>query len=308
MVYVLIFIMFTVGIVITTFKARNHLAHCLPPLLNSPLKPRVLVVDSSSNDGTVELAQQMGAETIVIPQSEFNHGATREMARKHLKTDIIVMVTQDAYAIDEHVIEKLIAPLIAGKAAVAYARQIPHDGAGFFEAFAREFNYPVDSHIRCIANVSKYGVYTVFCSDSCAAYLNEALDIVGGFRPVLTGEDTVAAACLLQNGFRVAYVAEACVKHSHGYSLKQEFQRHFDTGIARHDYRHLIAFAGEDEKRGKLYVKTLIRRVVKETPIRLPYACFHVLAKWLGYRIGTASTDAPIWFKKALSSQKSYWK
>lgn len=300
--------MLTIGIVITTYKARHHLAHCLPPLLNSPLKPRVLVVDSSSNDGTVELAKEMGAETLVIPQSTFNHGTTREMARKYLKTDIVVMVTQDAYAVDEHTIEKLIAPIVEGKAAISYARQLPHHKAGFFEAFAREFNYPSQSQIRCIANVSTYGIYTVFCSDSCAAYLNSALDQIGGFQHVLTGEDTVAAACLLQSGFRIAYVAEACVRHSHNYSLKQEFQRHFDTGIARTNYRHLIAFAGEDEKRGKLYVKSLLKRVLKEKPLYLPYAVCHILAKWLGYRIGAGSNDAPIWFKKALSSQKAYWK
>lgn len=298
----------TIGIVVTTYKARQHLPYCLPPLLNSPLKPRVLVVDSSSNDGTVEFARELGAETLVIPQSEFNHGATREMARKHLNTDIIVMVTQDAYATDEHVIEKLIAPILNGTAAASYARQIPHDGAGILEAFARDFNYPSTSHSRCVAQVSKYGVYTVFCSDSCAAYSNEALDIVGGFRSVLTGEDTVAVACLLQNGYRVAYVAEACVKHSHGYTLKQEFQRHFDTGIARRQYHHLIAFAGEDERRGKLYVKTLMNRLIKEKPLMIPYASLHIFAKWLGYRIGKASVEAPIWFKQALSSQKYYWK
>lgn len=300
--------MLTIGIVITTFKAKHHLPFCLPPLLNSPLKPRVLVVDSSSNDGTVELAKEMGAETMVIPQSTFNHGTTREMARKFLNTDIIVMVTQDAYAVDERMIEKLIAPLLEGRAAVAYARQLPHDGAGFFESFARDFNYPAQSQIRCIASVSKYGIYTVFCSDSCAAYLNAALDMVGGFKHVLTGEDTVAAACLLQSGYRIAYVAEACVKHSHNYSLKQEFQRHFDTGIARTNYRHLIAFAGEDVGRGKLYVKTLLKRVLKEKPFHLPYAFLHILAKWLGYRVGVASCDAPVWFKQMLSSQKSYWK
>jgi len=300
--------MLSIGVVVTTYKAKNHLHHCLPPLLNSPLKPRVLVIDSSSNDGTVEIAKQLGAETTVIPQSEFNHGTTRELARKILNTDIIVMVTQDAYAVDKDMLSKLVEPILNGKAAASYARQLPHHGADFFEAFARQFNYPSESHVRCIADVSKYGVYTVFCSDSCAAYLNSALNAVGGFKEVLTGEDTVAVACLLQNGYKVAYVAEACVRHSHRYSLKQEFQRHFDTGLARRGYYNLIAFAGEDEKRGQLYVKTLIKKVLKEKPYLLPYASMHIVAKWLGYRIGAMSLNAPVWLKKALSGQKYYWK
>lgn len=298
----------TIGIVVTTYNAKRHLPGCLPPLLKSPLRPRVLVVDSSSTDGTAELAAKMGAEVLVIPQSEFNHGATRELGRKQLNTDIVVMVTQDAYAVDEHMLEKLVGPLLDKSAAVSYARQLPHQGAGFFESFAREFNYPEKSQLRCIADVSKYGVYTVFCSDSCAAYLNAALDDVGGFRHVLTGEDTVAAACLLQKGYRIAYVAEACVKHSHCYTLKQEFQRHFDTGLARKDYQHLIAFAGQDEKRGKIYVKTLLITTAKKAPWILPYAFLHLFAKWSGYRMGAASRAAPLWLKKKFSSQKFYWK
>ncbi|HEY4831864.1 MAG TPA: glycosyltransferase family 2 protein, partial [Waddliaceae bacterium] len=59
---------------IITHNAKHHLPCCLPPLLQSSLKPRVLVVNSSSNDGTVEQAQSLGAETLVIPRADFNHG------------------------------------------------------------------------------------------------------------------------------------------------------------------------------------------------------------------------------------------
>ena len=83
----------SIGVAIPTYRARAHLAHCLPPLRESPLRPRILVVDSSSGDGTVEEAERLGAETLVIPRNEFNHGATRELARRRLGTEIAVMVT-----------------------------------------------------------------------------------------------------------------------------------------------------------------------------------------------------------------------
>ena len=51
----------TVGVVVITHRARPHLARCLPPLLRSPLCPRVLVVNSSSVDGKLELAAELGA-------------------------------------------------------------------------------------------------------------------------------------------------------------------------------------------------------------------------------------------------------
>ena len=298
----------TIGCVIPTYNAKHHLKQCLSPLINSPLKPRVLVVDSSSNDGTVELARSLGAETIVIPQSSFNHGTTRELGRQALKTDIICMLTQDAYLVDNQALNCLVAPLIENRAKISYARQIPHQGAAFFESFPRYYNYPEKSQLRGIEDCSQYGVYTFFCSDSCAAYSNQALDEIGGFSETLLGEDTVATAKILRNGHKISYCAEALVHHSHHYSLKEEFCRSFDTGFARKSYYKLIACAGSDAKRGTGYVTAMAKQLVKTAPWLLPYALMHAGAKWSGYKIGSWSTNAPLWLKKSLSSQKYYWK
>lgn len=298
----------TIGCVVLTLNAERHLPYCLPPLLQSSLKPRVLVIDSSSSDNTVGLAQSMGAETLVIPRSAFNHGTTREQARRHLNTDIVSMHTQDAYLTDVYALEKMVLPLTEGKAAVAYARQIPHHGADFFESFPREYNYPAHSHIRVIADISQYGVYTFFCSDSCAAYANEALDMIGGFSPVLLGEDTVAVAKMLRKGLKIAYVAEALVQHSHRYTLWQEFQRNFDTGYARKGFAELLACDSGDTGRGMVFVKQMMGRLKREAPHLMPYAFLQCVVKWLGYRVGRSSHNAPTWFKKALSSQAYYWK
>jgi GT2 family glycosyltransferase len=298
----------TIGVVFITHAAKQHLPFCLPPYLHSPLKPRVLVVNSSSNDGTVEEAERLGAETLIIPRNEFNHGSTRERARKYLETDIVVMTTPDAYPVDEHVLEKLTRPLFEGKAAVSYARQIPHDGAGIFEAFPRYFNYPEKSHVRGIEDLKKYGVYTFFCSDTCAAYKNSALDEIGGFRSVLTAEDYFAVALLLQKGHKIAYVAEAVVKHSHRYTLGQEFRRYFDTGYTWKENHDLIRFVEKAEGRGKEFFLNLMKRLLEERPLLIPYAALNTFVKWCGYRMGWMSTHAPLWLRKKLSGQDFYWR
>lgn len=297
----------TIGVAILTLQSERYLSRCLPPFLNSPLKPRVLVVDSSSTDATVATAKSLGAETTVILRKDFNHGASRELARKLLDTDIVVMVTPDAFAIDEHVLEKLVEPILQKQAAVTYARQIPHEGAKFLEAFPREFNYPNKSYTRSLLDVEQYGAHTFFCSDSCAAYLNEALDKIGGFQPILFGEDTIAVAKLLNHSYKISYVAEAVVRHSHSYSLSQEFCRHFDIGLIRTQYSTLLLTKGNDNDRGKTYVRTILNRLLNEKPALIPYAFLQTLVKWMGYRIGQLSLKAPVWFKKAFSSQHYYW-
>lgn len=297
-----------IGCAIITHRAKHHLAHCLAPLINSPLKPRIVVVNSSSRDGTVEMAREFGVETLIIPRNEFNHGTTREQARHFLGTPIICMLTPDAYLTDEHMLNKLIAPIENGNASAAYARQLPHRGAGFFESFHRFYNYPEKSHIRSISDQHLYGSYTFFCSNSCAAYSNAALDSIGGFEKVLLGEDTVAVARLLYKGHKIAYVAEATVFHSHHYSLTQEFRRNFDIGYARKSHMTLLNCKKSDTKRGLHYFISMLKTLCKKAPYLLPYSFAQVGSKWLGYKIGLSCTNAPIWLKKRLSTQDFYWK
>lgn len=298
----------SIGIVIPTFQAAKHLPHCLAPLLDSPLKPRVLVIDSSSTDGTPEIAKKMGAEIIVIPQREFNHGTTREKGRQYLGTSIVVMITQDAYASSSSMLEQLVKPLLENRASIAYARQLPHRGAGFFGQFARHFNYPSVSHVRSLKDISIYGIYTFFCSNSCAAYRNVALDEIGGFPSVLFGEDSIVVAKLLHRQHCIAYVAEAEIYHSHDYTLKEEFCRHFDMGLARRPYLELFAMGGKESRRGKAYTKALFKTLWDVSPQKIPYAFLQTLFKWMGYRLGQISLRAPVFWKKIFSSQKFYWK
>lgn len=297
----------TVGVSFMTLDSRRHLPRSLPPLLASPLSPRVLVVDTSSRDGTAEAARELGLETLVVSQAEFNHGLTRERARQELGTDIVVMITGDAYAADEHTLGRLVAPLVAGTASLAYGRQVPHPGANLFEAFSRSFNYPAASHVRGIEDRERYGVYLFFSSNAFAAYRNSALDEIGGFPATLSHEDAIVAALLLRRGHKIAYVADAIVEHSHRYGLRQEFRRHFDAGYAREEYREELALGGTHGDLGRRYAKELLALALRSRPLLLPYALTLLAAKWLGFALGRKSLDAPAWLNRRASTQTSYW-
>jgi rhamnosyltransferase len=297
----------TVGILIPTLNAARLIESCVGPLVRSSLNPRILIIDSSSDDDTIEMVRHLNVKVITIPRDEFNHGAVREYGRRILGTDIIVMMTQDAIPKSERLLESLTRPLLRGEASVTYARQIPRKGADILEAFPREYNYPSWSHTRDMTMVDKFGVYTFFCSDTCAAYLNTALDEVGGFPPLLTHEDYFVTAKLLLRGHKIAYIAEAVVQHSHRYTLKQEFQRYFDAGYVRAENPWMQTIVGQAEKRGLGLMSSLIRRVLREKPLLIPYVFATAAAKWLGFRVGFLSLGGPLWWKRLCSSQKFYW-
>ncbi len=295
----------SVGVAIITHTAEALLPNCLKPLLQVP-DLKILVVNSSSPDRTVEVAKELGADTLVVPRSTFNHGETRDLARKKLGTEIVVMMTPDAILEGPDALKALVAPLQEEKASISYLRQVPHKDADFFESFPRVFNYPKESHLRSMKDLEKWGSYLSFCSNSCAGYLNAALDEVEGFQHVLIGEDTLVAAKLLEKGHTLAYVADKHVFHSHRYTLLQEFKRSFDTGLARRG--SLQRTFGKDEKRGLEYIRALLITLKKESPQLLPYALLQVLVKYVGYSFGKLGPLFPKKINALFSSQDFYWK
>lgn len=293
----------SVGVVFVSHRARTHLPRCLPPVLQSRLEPRVLLLNSSSDDGTVELAEDMGVETLVIPRDTFNHGASRELARKHLGTDIVVMMSPDVYAESPEFLGVLVEPIVTGAASVSYARQLPHEGAPILEQLPREYSYPEQSELRSIDDLPRLGPRLFFCSNACAAYSSSALDAIGGFPPLLALEDTIATARILRNGGKVAYVAQARVRHSHSYPLWSETRRYFDVGVVRGMYRDELLPTVGDEANGLGLMRFVVGRLVRAQPSLIPYALFQLTCRYLGYRIGFYGGRHPTRLINRLSSQ-----
>jgi rhamnosyltransferase len=183
----------------------------------------------------------------------------------------------------------LIEPIVRNASSVTYGRQIPHAGANILESFSREFNYPAESHVRALEDVQKHGVYTIFCSNSFAAYSQRALDEIGGFPRVRFGEDTLVVSKLIQKGHKVAYVSEAIVRHSHAYSLKQDFVRNFEIGAMRKTHRELIDVYGRDNARGREYASQLVKKLIMEKPHLVPLGIAKLFSSWLGYKLGRFS-------------------
>jgi len=298
----------SVGVVVITYRARAMLERCLAPVLASPLRPRVLVVNSSSNDGTVELARALGVQTWVIPRASFNHGLTREAARRKLATDIVVMLTPDCFARSPDFLERLVEPIASGRAEVAYARQVAAADADILARFGRAFCYPDRSEIRSAADVARRGSAVHFCSNACAAWSNPALDRIGGFKPTLVSEETIAVCELLEAGGRIAYVAEAVVEHSHPTRLLDSFRRQFDVGWTRETWRHLLLAHGSDEARGLAYARGLVRAVLAEAPHLLPWALLDTALRWAGYRAGRLAAHLPASVARSLSAQDFFWR
>lgn len=299
-----------VSLLIPTYNAGDKWEETLKSINNQQfLFHQKIIVDSGSKDSTVALAQTYGFDVVSILQAQFNHGATRQLlVEKAPGADIALFMTQDAILAGDSSVGKLVSLFDDQLVALAYGRQLPHTNAMPLEEHARLYNYPEKSQIRSIEDKTKLGFKTIFCSNSFAAYRLKALNEAGGF-PLnsIMGEDTITAAKLLSLNYKIAYVADAMVHHSHNYTFKQEFRRFFDTRVFHEQNKWLVAQFGKPTGEGKKYVVSEFKFILKHHPINVLNIFTSTLGKWLGYHAGRFYNKMPTAFLQKMSMHASYW-
>ena len=302
------------AVIVPVLDAAREAPSFVAALQRQTMAPDIfLVIDSSSTDRSVEVFNDAGAKVHVIPRSEFNHADTRQMAVDMARAmindlDIAVFLTQDAVLADADSLKSLLAPFDAPEIGIAYGRQLPRPGADALESYVRLFNYPGRSEIRSFEDRQKYGFRTCFFSNSYAAYRIAALKAAGGFPTgLILGEDVGASANMLLDGWKLAYVADSCVFHSHSYSAGAYFRRSFDIGVQHTQMQDKIRQFGGPEGMGVRYVLAEMGYLLRNAPARIPEALGRNILRYIGYRLGRIYLSLPLSLVRKLSMHRGFW-
>lgn len=297
-----------VRVFIPTLNAGPGFAATLEALSRQTLPHEVYVVDSGSTDGTPTLARELGAVVREIARHEFNHGGTRNLAGSGFDGTILVFLTQDAVPEGESWLQDLTRPIVDGAASATFSRQVPRIGASPIESFARTFNYPASPARRRQADLATEGVRALFFSNVASAVAREAFLAVGGFPDdVIMNEDMALAARLLEAGMTIHYASAAVVRHSHDYSLGQQFSRSFDAGVffGAPPAGFPRVRAGSE---GMKFVGALCRHLASQGRWGLiPYALLESTTRYLGFQLGRRSRPLPRALNRRLSNNKGFW-
>lgn len=244
-----------------------------------------------------------------ISKKEFDHGYTRRRAVKESESAYFVMMTDDAIPEDEMMLERLIMPLQKKEAAVSYARQLPNEDCGIIERYTRSFNYPEESRMKSKEDLKELGIKTFFASNVCAAYDRAVYDGLGGFvKKTIFNEDMIFARSVIDAGYKIAYVADAKVIHSHNYSGLQQLRRNFDLGVSHAQFPQV--FEGiKTESEGIRLVKQTCRHLISiKKPWLIIKLFWHSFCKYLGYFLGKRYRKIPAKAVRFLSMNQEYWK
>jgi len=302
-----------ISVVIPVRNGGEDLRRCLDGIAAQRLDEphEVVVVDSSSTDGSAELAREKGARLHVIPAEEFNHGATRNLGAELAGGEVLVFTSQDAYPEHERWLAELVAPLREnGDVAGSYGRQLPHEDATPPERYFLDFLYGPHPREQRAAGEEELSMETTLFSNVNAAMRRTAWERFPFAENIIMSEDQEWARRALLAGHALRYVPGAAVRHSHPYTIGSAFRRFFDSGAsadraylagARPSAR-VLRRAAVRYARGELawLWRTGRRRWI-------PYTAVYELAKFAGLQLGVRHPSIPRPVIRRLSALPEYW-
>src|SRR4051812_25841935 len=86
----------TFSVIVPVLNGARYLPELLDAVHAQGRDVELLVVDSGSTDGSVDIARRAGATVLEIPRASFGHGRTRNLAAERTSGELICFLTQDA--------------------------------------------------------------------------------------------------------------------------------------------------------------------------------------------------------------------
>jgi len=230
------------SVVIPTFEAGPGFDELLKRLFSQRTNfgYEVLVIDSGSTDGTVELAERYGASVRLIDPGEFDHGATRNLGASLTSGRYVAFLVQDALPKDDNWLAAMVDVLDADETvAGVYGRQIPRPDSGpLTRALMRD--WPTSGWERreqFAGGPESYGALSPATRRSLAAFDNvnscvrrsvwESLP----FEQTHFGEDLRWGKTVVEAGYTLVYNPRSTVFHSHERGALYDLRRHYADAL-----------------------------------------------------------------------------
>lgn len=212
------------SIVIRAYNEEKHIGRLLEGIRQQTIKDvEIILVDSGSTDGTVSVAESFGARIVRIPSSEFTFGRSLNLGIHAATRELIVIASAHVYPVYPDWLEALLRPFEDEKIALTYGKQRGPETAHFSEQQIYHQWYP---------DVSKPRQATAFCNNANAA-IRKSLWEKNPYDETLTGlEDLAWAKWAKEQGYEIAYIAEAEIIHVHQETPQGVFNRYRREGMA----------------------------------------------------------------------------
>jgi len=212
------------SIVIRAFNEEKHISRLLNGISQQTVKDvQVILVDSGSSDRTAQIAGEHGAQIVDITPQEFTFGRSLNLGIQQAKAELILIASAHVYPVYPDWIERLLEPFTDAKIALVYGKQRGIPSSQFSEQQIFTHWYPDESQTR---------QDHPFCNNANAA-IRKSLWQEHAYDEALPGlEDLEWAKWANEQGYKIAYCAEAEIVHVHNESWQGVHKRYTREGMA----------------------------------------------------------------------------
>jgi rhamnosyltransferase len=201
----------------------------------------VLLIDSGSTDGTLAIAAEYPEVRLhQIPNSEFGHGRTRNLAAELSKAEYMVYLTHDAVPAHEYWLAEMLRPFdLSPKVACVLGKQIPRpdccptvkrDIINVFASFGPDHFTVLAQANPNIASQAAQDAISFF-SDVNSAVRRDLLVGEIPYRDLNYAEDQALGRDVIRAGLIKAYAPLGSVIHSHSYPPFKYLRRMYDEMV-----------------------------------------------------------------------------
>jgi len=185
----------------------------------------LLNFDSQSSDGTLEIIKKYNKPENIFTNDPENYvpGKVLNHAVAKCSGKYIVFLNSDATPINPYWLYSMVDPLANANIGATFGRQSPRKDCRAL--FAK------DTH-RAFGDGSIAANWVHFFSMANSACRKEIFDTFKFDETLKYSEDIQWSLRLKKAGFEIQYASNAIVRHSHNYTLKESFRRHYGEGYA----------------------------------------------------------------------------
>ena len=189
-------------------------------LLAAQTRPpdEVIVVDSGSTDGTLEIVRRFPARLIEIPAASFTYGRALNVGIAEASGDYIASLSAHSTPADERWLANLVAPFRNPRGAGVMGRQIPRENATWLELIGMRMTGLMSEEPDLRDRNPRF-------SNANAGLRRSLWQRVPFDEKVAGAEDFAWARTMQALGYLIAYEPGAAAYHSHGEPLDKHLRR-----------------------------------------------------------------------------------